>query len=120
MRAAAVFAGLGMLTAFAGASDVHAEDTRTLAKFLSSCNGDWKTCRDNLHDYTYAASSQGMICMPKDLSMKEAVSQEFDWLRNVGAQKEEINSGNVEDAEWAAVSTLWPCANATNAQTAER
>ncbi|MDE1939673.1 MAG: hypothetical protein KGI68_11670 [Alphaproteobacteria bacterium] len=120
MRAAAASLSLGMLMVLGGASDVHAQDTRTLAKFLSSCNSDRNGCRDNLHDYTLAASRQGMICMPKDLSINEAVGQELDWLRNVGAQKDEINNGNAEDAEWTAISTLWPCASDATTETAAR
>jgi hypothetical protein len=108
-RAGVACLGLGMVLVSLGAGDAQAQDTRTLAKFLSSCNLDAKDCRYNLHDYTMAAKDQNMICMPKDISINEAVDKELDWLRNVGAQKEDIYSGNAEDAEWTAMSTLWPC-----------
>jgi len=111
--------GLGMLMVMAGAGEVHAQDSRTLAKFLANCNTDRGDCRDNLHDYTVAAAAQGMICMPKDVSVNEAVSQELDWLRTAASQKEDLNSGNAEDGEWAAISTLYPCAG-DNVQTATR
>ena len=111
--------GLGMLMVMAGAGSVHAEDTRTLSRFLASCNSNNRDCRDNLHDYTLAASNQGMICMPKDVSVNEAVSQELDWLRSVAAQKADLISGSAEDGEWAAISTLYPCAG-DNVQTATR
>ncbi len=110
---------LGVLMVLTGTGKAHAEDTRTLAKFLANCNISSRDCRDNLHDYTLAASNQGMICIPKDLSINEAVSQELDWLRSAAAQKEDFSSGNAEDGEWAAVSTLYPCAG-DSLQTATR
>jgi len=109
---------LGVLMALAGAGDVHAQDSRTLSRFLASCNTDMANCRDNLHDYTLAASTQGMICMPKDVSINEAVRQELDWLRNIAAQRDDLSTGSAEDGEWAAISTLYPCAGST--QTAAR
>jgi len=112
-RARAGMAGLslGVLMVMAGAGVVHAQDSRTLSKFLANCAIDKGNCRDNLHDYTMAASTQGMICMPKDVSINQAVNQELDWLRTTAAQKDELNSGSAEDGEWAAISTLYPCAS---------
>ena len=118
VRAAFAYLGLGVLMAVASAGDSHAGDTRTLSKFLASCNADKASCRDNLHDYTLAASTQGMICMPKDVSISDAVRQELDWLRTMAAQRDDLNSGSAEDGEWAAISTLYPCAGDT--QTAAR
>lgn len=117
-RAGVACLGLGMVLVSLGAGDAQAQDTRTLAKFLSNCNLDTANCRDNLHDYTMAANGQGMICMPKNVSVNEAVSQELEWLRSAAAQKEDLNSGSAEDGEWAAISTLYPCAGDT--QTAAR
>ena len=117
-RAGIACLGLGVVMALAGAGDVHAQDTRTLSRFLASCNTDMADCRNNLHDYTLAASTQGMICMPKDVSINEAVRQELDWLRNMAAQRDDLSSGSAEDGEWAAISTLYPCAG--NTQTAAR
>jgi hypothetical protein len=108
-KACAAYLGLGVALVVAGTGNVQAQGTRTLATFLTSCNSDVTQCKYNLHDYTLAAADQGMICMPKGLSINDAISQELDWLRNVGAQKSDLYTGNVEDAEWAAMSTLWPC-----------
>ena len=89
--------------------DVRAADTRTLSEFLSYCSTMSRECRGQLGDYLTAASTQGLICLPKDLPLEDAIDQELDWLRHTGAYDDKLFRGNVEDAEWAAASTLWPC-----------
>jgi hypothetical protein len=89
----------------------NAQDTRTLQQFLRSCNSSAANCRDNLHDYIEAADTQGMICKPKDVSYGRAVDQSLDWLRRQGDQNQALADGNVEDGEWTAISTLYPCNN---------
>jgi hypothetical protein len=89
----------------------HAQDTRTLQQFLRSCSSNYAGCRDNLHDYLEAADSQGMICKPKSMSYNEAVAQSLDWLRQKGDADPTLATGNAEDGEWTAISTLYPCNN---------
>jgi hypothetical protein len=91
------------------AGDVRAADTRTLSEFLASCSAKYRECRGLLGDYIEAASTQELICLPKDLSTEDAVDRELDWLRHTGASDDKLFRGNVEDAEWAAASALWPC-----------
>jgi hypothetical protein len=86
-----------------------ATDTRTLSQFILVCNTSARSCHANLEDYLRAANDQGFICLPEGLSVEEAGSQELSWLRNEGASDDKLNHGTAEDAQWAAVSTLWPC-----------
>ena len=85
-----------------------AADKRTLAEFLLDCGRHSKECSASITDYVRAASEQGMICLPADLSVERAANQALDWLRQ--NSDEALGQGNVEDAEWTAISKLWPCA----------
>jgi len=107
MKTIALAATCAVLVA---AVPAQAQDNRTLEQFLSSCNIKATDCRLNLHDYIYAADTQGMICMPKDMSLNEAVDESLDWLRRNG-QDPALANGNAEDGEWTAISTLFPCKN---------
>ncbi|MBU6297263.1 MAG: hypothetical protein KJS68_03375 [Alphaproteobacteria bacterium] len=90
-------------------SNAIAKETRSLSDFLSDCTRNSEACRENLHDYLLAAKTQGFICLPDDLSIDRAVSQELDWLRDHGNDDAALDNGNAEDAQWAAITTLWPC-----------
>ena len=97
------------IAAFAASTGAGATDTRTLSEFLLSCGSSSRICHINVEDYLQAARDQGLICPPPDLSVRDAASEELNWLReNVVADKALQNS-NVEDAQWAAVNALWPC-----------
>jgi hypothetical protein len=60
-------------------------------------------------DYLRAADDQGFVCVPKELALEHAVSQELDWLRQQAAIDAALNNGFAEDAQWTAINTLWPC-----------
>lgn len=100
-------AGIAALLSLA---DGQAADERTLSEFLTDCNRHSQECSASLTDYVRAASEQAMICLPADLPVERAAVQALDWLRHTGARDETLSQGNVEDAEWTAISTLWPCA----------
>lgn len=102
--AAIVFAG----TLFA-AGGARAADTRTYAQFTRDCYRDSIACRNNVQDYLHAAADQGLICLPQGLSLEEATGQELDWLRKQADADDKLNDGSAEDAQWTAISTLWPC-----------
>ena len=86
-----------------------ATDTRSLGDFLMTCGRDARVCNGNLEDYLRAAKDQGFICLPEDLSLDEAASQELSWLRKEGGSDDALNRGTAEDAQWTAINTLWPC-----------
>ena len=90
-------------------SGATAADTRTLSQFILVCNASPRSCQANLEDYLRAAKDQGFVCMPEDLSLKEAADQELSWLRKQGAADDALNQGTAEDAQWAAINALWPC-----------
>ena len=101
--AAVVFAGA------LAANAAFATDTRTLAQFTQSCSQDARACHHNLEDYLHAAVDQGFVCLPQGMSVPDAGAQELDWLRKQGSADDKLNQGSVEDAQWTAISTLWPC-----------
>ena len=86
-----------------------ATDTRTLSEFLMVCGRDSRACHINLEDYLRAARDQGLVCLPQDLSLEQGTSQELSWLRTHHDSDPTLTSGNVEDAQWTAISALWPC-----------
>ncbi len=86
-----------------------ATDTRTLSQFLLICARTPDACNVNLKDYLRAAKDQGFICLPEDLSLEEAASQELSWLRKEGDSNDAFNQGTAEDAQWTAINALWPC-----------
>ena len=90
-------------------SGAAATDTRTLAQFILVCNSSPRSCHTNLTDYLRAAKDQGFVCLPEDLSVEEAASQELSWLRKDGASDDVLNQGTAEDAQWVAINKLWPC-----------
>ena len=90
-------------------SGAAATDTRTLAQFILVCNSSPHICHTNITDYLRAAKDQGFICLPEDLSLREAAYQELGWLRKEGAADDKLNQGSAEDAQWIAINKLWPC-----------
>jgi hypothetical protein len=90
-------------------SGAAATDTRTLSQFILVCNSSPRGCHTNLTDYLRAAKDQGFVCLPEDLSVEEAASQELSWLRKDGASDDVLNQGTAEDAQWVAINKLWPC-----------
>ena len=104
-----VLAAVVFAATLLAAGGVRAADTRTLAQFTQDCNHGAVACHDHLQDYQRAAADQGFVCLPQGLSLNEATGQELDWLRKQGDADEKLNSGSAEDAQWTAISTLWPC-----------
>jgi hypothetical protein len=104
-----VLAAMATFAAVLIGSGAGAEDTRTLAQFILVCGNSPRICHANLQDYLRAAKDQGFICLPEDLSLEEAASQELSWLRKEGAADDKVNQGTAEDAQWTAINTLWPC-----------
>ena len=90
-------------------SGAAAEDTRTLSQFLLVCNSSPRTCQANLEDYLRASKDQGFICLPEDLSLRDAAYQELSWLQKEGGADDKLNQGSAEDAQWTAINKLWPC-----------
>jgi hypothetical protein len=90
------------------AAAAHGTDKRSLAEFMSKCNAASRECHNTLHDYVDAASQQNMICLPAGLSVEEAADDMRTWMRHAVTDPA-LAAGNVEDGQWAAVSTLWPC-----------
>ncbi|HEY0283634.1 MAG TPA: hypothetical protein VGC27_13560, partial [Rhizomicrobium sp.] len=68
-----------------------------------------RVCRANIEDYLRAARDQGFVCLPQDLSLEAATTQEIKWLRKNGATDDKLNQSSVEDAQWTAINALWPC-----------
>jgi hypothetical protein len=86
-----------------------ATDTRTLAEFILLCHTSPRVCDANLEDYLRASRDQGFVCLPPDLSLKDAVRTELSWLQKNGAADDKLNQGSAEDAQWTAINALWPC-----------
>lgn len=108
MKNFAIAAMTAVVAVLIGSSAV-AKETRSLSDFLSDCSKNSRVCHGNLHDYLLAAKNQGFVCPPDDLSMDRAVSLELDWLRKEGTADAALYNGNAEDAQWTAITTLWPC-----------
>jgi len=81
---------------------------QTLSQFMSLCNRDDRVCRAKIGDYIASASLQKYICMPEDLSQRDATSMVMDKLREDRSDPV-LNQNFFEDQAWSAVSTLWPC-----------
>lgn len=109
MNKSALIIAISTCAVMLGATAVHAQDTRTISQFLSSCNMDPGQCRDNMHDYVEAAASQNMICLPSGVSLNDATQQSLEWLRDHSAQDSALAGSNAEDGEWTAISTLYDC-----------
>lgn len=86
-----------------------AADVPTLSQFLMNCDRDVTVCRLKLQDYITASTQQNLICLPKDVSVREASSQTLRWLRDVGTKDDKLYSSSYDDAVWQAISTMWPC-----------
>jgi len=81
---------------------------QTLSQFMSLCNRDDRVCRAKIGDYIASASLQKYICVPEDLSQRDATSMVMDKLREDHSDPV-LNQNFFEDQAWSAVSTLWPC-----------
>jgi hypothetical protein len=108
MKSAAIAIMAAVVVVLLGSNAV-ANETRSLSDFLSDCSKNSRVCHGNLHDYLLAAKTQGFVCLPEDLPIDRAVNQELDWLRQQSSDDAALYKGNAEDAQWTAITTLWPC-----------
>lgn len=105
MKKAAFAFAAGLVLLAAGNAHGAAQ---TLSQFMSLCNRDDRVCRAKIGDYIASASLQKYICMPEDLSQRDATSMVMDKLREDRSDPV-LNQNFFEDQAWSAVSTLWPC-----------
>jgi hypothetical protein len=85
-----------------------AEDLPKLSDFLSSCYRDNGACQQKIKNYVEAAKTQHIICLPQDVSVREAASETLSWLR-----KDENTTSLVQqpfdEGLYAATAKLYPC-----------
>ncbi len=91
-------------------SAASAQDVPTLSKFLSECFRDGNVCRLKMKDYVNAAVSQKSMCLPKDVSVNEAISEMLHWLRADDTHPASLNDQAYDDAIYEASQKLYPCA----------
>lgn len=87
-----------------------AQEIPTLSQFLSSCYRDSGACRTKMKDYITASETQKIICLPKDVSVSEAISSTLSWLRSDSTHPAALNDGPFDDALFEATTKLYPCA----------
>jgi dGTP triphosphohydrolase len=100
---------LACVTVAAFAEAAPAQDLPTLSRFLITCSRESEACRVKMKDYVRAAVSQHSMCLPKDVSDREAISEILDWLRDDNTHPESLNDAPYDDAIYAATQKLYPC-----------
>ena len=83
----------------------------TLSHFLARCDAGDPDCQTGLMSGFDAAIDLGYICPPGNLTDEQAAATELTWLRNAAGANQTMANGEEEEAEFTALSTLWPCNN---------
>lgn len=87
-----------------------AQNLPTLSQFLGQCFRDGQVCRQKLKDYVGASVSQKTMCLPPDVSQKEAAGEMLQWLRDDESHPAALNDAPYDDALYEATQKLYPCA----------
>jgi hypothetical protein len=85
-----------------------AEDLPKLSDFLSSCYRDNGACQQKIKDYVVASTSQHIICLPQDVSVREAASETLRWLRK-DENSASLRDQPFDDGLYEASTKLYPC-----------
>jgi hypothetical protein len=86
-----------------------AEELPKLSEFLSSCYRDNGACQQKIKDYVGAAKSQHIICMPDDVSTREAAGATLNWLRKEENYPASLKDQPFDDGLYEATTKLYPC-----------
>jgi hypothetical protein len=85
-----------------------AEELPKLSEFLSSCYRDNGACQQKIKNYVEAAKNQHIICLPQDVSVREAASETLSWLRK-DENTTSLDQQPFDDGLYAATTKLYPC-----------
>lgn len=96
-----------------------AQDLPKLSDFLSKCARDSATCRTKVKDFVTASVSQKSICLPKDVSVYDAVSETLRWVKASDTHAPALNDAPFDDGLYEATTKLYPCAPEPPAPPAE-
>lgn len=97
------------VAAIALTASAPAEELPKLSEFLLSCYRDNTTCMQKIKNYIEAAKSQKMICLPSDLSVREAALDTLSWLRKDANVPESLSNAPFDDGLYEASTKLYPC-----------
>jgi len=86
-----------------------AQDLPKLSEFLAKCYRDSASCKNRTKDFVAASVSQKSICLPKDVSINEAVSETLRWVKAEDTHPAAMNDAPYDDALYAATTKLYPC-----------
>jgi hypothetical protein len=86
-----------------------AEDLPKLSDFLTSCYRDNGACTQKIKSYVDAAKRQNFICVPGDVSTREAASATLHWLRTDGNYPASLSEQPFDDGLYEATTKLYPC-----------
>jgi hypothetical protein len=86
-----------------------AEDLPKLSEFLTSCYRDNGSCVQKVKSYVDAAKNQKFICVPEDVSTREAASETLHWLRTEENYPASLREQPFDDGLYEATTKLYPC-----------
>jgi hypothetical protein len=86
-----------------------AEDLPRLSDFLSSCYRDNGACQQKIKNYIEASKTQHIICLPEDVSVREAASATLSWLRKEENYPASLKDQPFDDGLFEASTKLYPC-----------
>ena len=86
-----------------------AEDLPNLSVFLTSCYRDNGACFQKIKSYVDAAKNQKFICVPEDVSTREAANATLDWLRSESNYPASLREQPFDDGLYEATTKLYPC-----------
>ena len=96
-----------------------AQDLPKLSDFLSKCSRDSSGCRSKVKDFVTASVSQKSICLPKDVSIYDAVTETLRWVKASDTHAQSLNDAPFDDGLYEATTKLYPCAPPEPAPPAE-
>lgn len=86
-----------------------AQNLPKLSEFLTSCYRDRRSCETKINDYVRAADQQKVICLPEDVSVRDAARETLYWLRKDENTPAELMNAPYDDGLYKAILTLYPC-----------
>ena len=91
------------------AAPAPAQELPKLSEFLSGCYRDNTACMQKIKNYVEAAKSQKIICLPADVSVREAAGEMLSWLRKDANVPASLSNAPFDDGLYEASTKLYPC-----------
>ncbi len=104
-----LLASVAVVAMTAMSAPAPAQDLPKLSEFLTTCYRDNTACIQKIKSYVDAAKTQKFICVPDDISTREAAGATLRWLRAEENYPAALREQPFDDGLYEATTKLYPC-----------